>query len=147
MLWTAALAYVWMRFTAGFEVAGQSLGMRVVEQDAREVLETYIGLLLLAAVVQLGVSGYLRTRGEDAEFSDERDQSIEIRANQVGYYTGIVILNLIIGHVIATDLYADGREQLLDFASPTGLVFALLTALLLQEIVKNATRLVLHRTA
>lgn len=147
VLWTVALAFVWMRYTAGWELAGQSFGLQVVEQGARQMLETYIGVGIFAVVVQLGVKSYLGARGEDIEFSDERDRMIETRANQVAYWTGVALLNVIIIHVIATEAFAHGREMPLDLATPTGIVFALLAALMLQEIVRNATRLVLHRRA
>ena len=145
VLWSVALAWVWIRFTAGWEVAGQSFGFTVVEQGAGRVLMVYLGVGILAAIVQVAVHGYFSARGEDVEFRDERDQMIETRANQIAYWTGVAILNVVIVHVIATEAYARGRELPLDLASPTGIVFALLSALLMQEIVRNATRLVLHR--
>lgn len=147
VLWSVALAYVWTRFTAGWELAGQSFGLEVVEQGPGRVLAVYVGVGIFAALVQLGLQGYFGSRGEDAEFRDERDQMIETRANQVAYWTGVGILNAIVIHVIASAAYAHGREMPLDLASPTGVVFALLAALLLQEIVRNATRLALHRRA
>lgn len=145
VLWSVALAYVWMRFTAGWELAGQSFGLQVVEQGAGQVFATYLGVGLFVAAVQIGVTLFLSARGQDPEFRDERDQMIETRANQVAYWTGVTILNVIIIHVVATEAFARGRVVPLDLASPTGIVFALLAALLLQEIVRNATRLALHR--
>lgn len=147
VLWSAVLAYAWIRFTAGWELAGQSFGLQVVEQDAGQVFATYLGIGLFVAAVQIGVTWFLGARGEDAEFRDERDQMIEARANQVAYWTVVTILNVIIIHVVAAEAFAHGRDVPLDLASPTGIVFALLVALLLQEIVRNATRLVLHRLA
>ena len=102
VLWSVAFAYVWIRFTAGWELAGQSFGLQLVEQGPRQVFATYLGIGLFAAAVQIGVYGLLRARG---------------------------------------------RVMPLDLATPTGVVFALLATLLLQEIVRNATRLVLHKRA
>jgi hypothetical protein len=147
VLWSVALACVWIRFTTGWELAGQSFGLEVVEQGAGRVFATYLGIGIFAAVVQIGLNGYFSARGEDVEFRDERDQMIETRANQVAYWTGAAILNVIIIHVIATEAFARGRELPLDLASPSGIVFALLTVLLLQEIVRNATLLAMHRRA
>lgn len=147
LLWSVALAWVWIRFTDGWEIAGQSFGFTLVEQGAGRVFMVYLGVAIFAAIVQVAVHGYFSARGEDLEFRDERDQMIETRANQVAYWTGVAIVNVIIIHVIASEAYARGRELPLDLSSPTGIVFALLAALLLQEIVRNATRLVLHRRA
>lgn len=147
VLWSVALAYVWIRFTTGWELAGQSFGLEVVEQSAGRVFAAYLGVGIFAALVQVGLRSYFTARGEDAELFDERDQMIETRANQVAYWTGVAILNVIIVHVITTEGFARGRELPLDLASPTGMVFALLAALLLQEIVRNATLLALYRRA
>ena len=147
VLWSVAFAYVWIRFTAGWEVAGQSFGLQVVEQAPGQVFATYLGIGLFAAAVQIGVYSFLHARGEDVEFRDERDQMIETRSNQVAYWTGVVLVNVIIMHVIASEAFGRDHEILLDLGTPTGIVFALLAALLLQEIVRNATRLALHRLA
>lgn len=145
VLWSVALVYAWIRFTAGWELGGQSFGLQVVEQRAGQMLATYLGVGIFAAVIQIGLYSLLRARGEDVEFSDERDQMIETRSNQIAYWTGAAILNVIIIHVIASEAFARGREMQLDLASPTGVVFALLVAMLLQEIVRNGARLVLYR--
>ena len=147
VLWSVALAYVWIRFTTGWELAGQSFGLEVVEQSAGRAFAAYVGVGIFAAVVQIALRGYFGAKGEDVEFRDERDRMIETRANQVAYWTGAAILNVIVIHVIATEGFARGRELPLDLASPTGIVFALLAALLLQEIVRNATLLALYRRA
>lgn len=145
VLWSVALVYAWIRFTAGWELGGQSFGLQVVEQRAGQMLTTYLGVGIFAAIIQIGLYSLLRARGEDVEFSDERDQMIETRSNQIAYWTGAAILNVIIIHVIASEAFARGREMQLDLASPTGVVFALLVAMLLQEIVRNGARLVLYR--
>ena len=145
VLWSVALAYVWIRFTTGWDLAGQTFGLEVVELSAGRVFAAYLGVGIFAAIVQAAVHGFFGARGVDVEFRDERDQMIETRANQVAYWTGAAILNVIIIHVIATEAFARGRELPLDLTSPTGIVFALLAALLLQEIVRNATLLALYR--
>ena len=147
VLWSVALAYVWIRFTTGWELAGQSFGLEVVEQGAGRLFAAYLGVGIFAVVVQIGLYGYFSAKGEDVEFRDERDRMIETRANQVTYWTGAAMLNVIIVHVIATEAFARGRALPLDLASPTGIVFALLAALLLQEIVRNVTLLALYRRA
>jgi hypothetical protein len=145
VLWSMALAYVWIRFTTGWELAGQSFGLEVVEQGAGRLFAAYLGIGIFASIVQVALHAYFGARGEDVEFRDERDQMIESRANQVAYWTGVAILNVIIIHVIANAAFGRGRELPLDLASPTGIAFALLAALLLQEIVRNAALLALYR--
>lgn len=145
VLWSAALAWVWIRFTAGWEFAGQSFGLEVVEQSARRVFMAYLGIGLFVAALQLGVRALFQSRGEDLERRDERDRMIELRSNQVGYWTGVAAVNVIIVHVIATRAFAFDRDMPMDLTSMTGIVFALLAVLIVQEVVRNGAALLLHR--
>ena len=147
LLWSAALAYVWIRFTAGWEVAGQSFGLEVVEQGAAQVFATYLGTGLFVAAAQLVIWAIFRSRGEDPERRDEREQLIELRSNQIGYWTGVAAINVIIVHVIASQAFAFGRDMPLQLTSMTGIVFALLVTLIIQEVARNGAALVLHRTS
>ena len=147
LLWSAALAYVWIRFTAGWEFAGQSFGLEVVEQGAAQVFATYLGTGLFVAAAQLVVWAVFRSRGEDPERRDEREQLIELRSNQIGYWTGVAAINVIIVHVIASQAFAFGRDMPLQLTSMTGIAFALLFTLIIQEVARNGAALVLHRTS
>ena len=147
LLWSAALAYVWIRFTAGWEFAGQSFGLEVVEQGAAQVFATYLGTGLFVAAAQLVVWAVFRSRGEDPERRDEREQLIELRSNQIGYWTGVAAINVIIVHVIASQAFAFGRDMPLQLTSMTGIAFALLATLIIQEVARNGAALVLHRTS
>jgi hypothetical protein len=145
ILWSLALAFVWMRFTTGWEFAGQSFGLEVVEQSAGRVFAIYLGTGLFVAAVQLVIWAVFRSRGEDPEQRDEREQLIELRSNQIGYWTGVAAINVIIVHVIATQAFAFGRDMPLQLTSMTGIAFALLATLILQEVVRNGASLLLHR--
>ncbi len=145
VLWSGALAYVWIRFTAGWDVAGQSFGLEIIERSAASVFATYLGIGLFVAALQLAVRAIFHSRGEDPELRDEREQMIEQRSRQIGYWTGIVAVNVIIVHVIATQAFAFGRDMPLQLTSMTGIVFALLATLIIQEVVRNCATLLLHR--
>lgn len=147
LLWSAALAYVWIRFTTGWEIAGQSFGLEVVEQGASQVFATYLGTGLFVAAAQLVIWAVFRSRGEDPERRDEREQLIELRSNQIGYWTGVAAINVIIVHVIASQAFAFGRDMPLQLTSMTGIAFALLFTLIIQEVARNGAALVLHRTS
>ena len=53
VLWSMALAWVWICFTAGWEMAGQSFGLTVVEQGAGRVFMVDLGVGILAAIVHV----------------------------------------------------------------------------------------------
>ena len=145
VIWSLLLAWVLVRFTDGIEILGQSLGPRIVEQGVGGLVAIYVAVGILAAIAHLAVQGYFSSRGEDTEFRDERDRAIETRANQVGYWFGIVALNVIIVHVLATEATANGDGRPGTLLTATGVVFVLLAALIAQEIVRNAALLVLYR--
>jgi len=145
ILWTLALAFVWMRFTAGWEIAGQSFGLQVVEQSPGRVFATYLGTGLFVAAVQLVIWAVFRSRGEDPALRDEREQIIELRSNQVGYWTGVTVVNVIIVHAIASQAFAFGRDMPLQLASMTGIAFALMATLIIQEVARNGAAVLLHR--
>lgn len=145
VIWSLLLAWVLVRFTDGIEILGQSLGPHIVEQGVRSLIAVYVAVGILAAIAHLAVQGYFRSRGEDTEFRDERDRAIETRANQVGYWFGIVVLNVVIIHVLATEATGNGDARPGTLLTTTGVVFVLLAALIAQEIVRNAALLVLYR--
>ena len=59
VLWSLALAFVWMRCTTGWELAGQSFGLQVVEQGPRRVFATYLGTGLFVAADRSGDAAQL----------------------------------------------------------------------------------------
>lgn len=109
------------------------------------MLLTYLTVGIVGAILHLIVYAYFRSRGEQVEFKDERDLAIERKAAQTGYWVGIAAINVIIVHVLATEVFRFGRTMPLDFSSPTSLVLALLTVILAQEIIKNGVLLALDR--
>lgn len=145
LIWTLALLFLWMRLTDGINVVGQSIGFTVVEQSAQRIFGTYLLVGLLAAIAQLSVWSYFKTKGEPIEFRDERDLAIERRTNQVAYWVGVFAVQVVIVHVLASEVFKRDAIAMLDLTSATGLVLALATILLLQEIARNIAVLVLYK--
>ena len=100
VIWGLALFFVWMRLTDGSSVLGQTLGLTVIEQSPRQVLDTLISMGIFAALAELVVLGWFRARREAVDFRDERDRLIERKADQIGYWVGVAGASLIIGGAI-----------------------------------------------
>ena len=62
-IWVGALLFIWMRLTAGVDVLGQSIGFTVIEQSATRLFRAYLGVGILAAIAQLVVWGYFKSKG------------------------------------------------------------------------------------
>jgi len=144
-IWVGALLFIWMRLTAGVDVLGQSIGLTVIEQSASRVFGAYLGVGILAAIAQLVVWAYFKSKGELIDFRDERDLAIEKQANQVAYWVGLVAAQSVIIHVLANDAFKRSDITILDLTNATGIVLALITILLLQEVARNIALLVLYR--
>lgn len=149
VIWGAALFFIWMRLTDGSSILGQTLGLTVVEQSPRQVVDTLIAVGIFAALAQLAVWSALRAKDASVDFRDERDRLIEKKSDQVGYWVGVVGAQLIIGHVLLMAAFPlpAGRAAPLELTSSTGIVLALLTLLLAQELARNAATLIQHRRA
>ena len=63
----------------------------------------------------------------------------------MAYWAGLAAVHLVIGHVLLTAFFDRSDVVALDFTSPAGILLALLTVLLLQEIVRGVATLVLYR--
>lgn len=143
-LWGALLLFIWMRLTDGTVILGQSLGTVIVEQAPGRLLFTYIAAGVIAAIGQLIIRALVFRKESEAP-ADERERFIERKADQVAYWAGLVAIHLVIGHVLLTALFDRSEVIGLDFTSTAGILLALLTVLLLQEIVRGVATLVLHR--
>ena len=146
-LWGALLLFIWMRLTDGTVILGQSLGTVIVEQSPGRLLFTYLAAGVIAAIGQLIIRAILAVvfRKEKDTPADERERFIERKADQVAYWAGLAAVHLVIGHVLLTALFDRSDVVALDFTSPAGILLALLTVLLLQEIVRGVATLVLYR--
>jgi hypothetical protein len=136
--WCLILFFLLTRFTAGFEILGQSLGLTVVEQPASKLLWTYVTVAVLAAIAEIVVIVPLTVGSANGQVQkDERDHMIDSRANAAGYWFTAAALNVIVIHVLANAAYGRHIMPVLDLTGVTGIAFALLLVLTLSEIVKR----------
>jgi len=134
-----------MRLTDGVTVLGQSFGLSIIDQDPVKLLWTYGSIGAIAAIGQLTIRSVLFPRNPPDLEADERDIFIERKADQVGYWAGVAGINLLIMHVLLTEIFRFREDMLLDFVSPAGILLGLFTVLVAQEIARGVSILVLYR--
>jgi hypothetical protein len=144
-LWGFALLFIWMRLTDGVMVLGQSFGLSIIDQDAVKLLWTYGSAGALAAIGQLIIRSALFPENPSELDLDERDVFIERRSDQIAYWAGVTGINVLIVHVLLTEFFRFREDMPLDFVSPAGILLGLFTILIVQEIARGASLLVLYR--
>ena len=134
--WIAIVFFLLMRFTAGTEILGHSLGLTIVEQPAARLLGTYVTLAVLAIIAESVIASVLAaTSPKAAVEADERDRAIEARANLAAYWFMAAAINVIVIQVLASAAY--GSRTLPELTTLTGMSFVLLLTLALAEVVKR----------
>lgn len=144
-LWSFILFFVWMRLTDGITVLGQSFGPSIIDQDAVTLIWIYGSVGGIAAIAQVIIRNLLFPRNPSEVELDERDVYIERRSDQVGYWAGVAGINVLIVHVLLTEVFRFREDMPLDFVSPAGILLGLFTIFIVQEIARGASLLVLYR--
>ena len=146
--WGAVLFVLLTKFTAGFEILGQSFGLTIVEQSAARLMWTYLSLGLIAGAAEAVIQILLQAQsGKSKLETDERDRAIQARAHLVSYWFMAAALNVIIIHVLANAAFGGHVMPQIDLTSVTGIAFALLLVLILAEIVQRGALIWQYRTA
>ena len=144
-LWGFILFFIWMRLTDGVTVLGQSFGLSIVDQDAVTLIWAYGSAGAIAAIGQIIIRSVLFPRNPAELETDERDIFIERKSDQVGYWTGVAGINVLIVHVLLTEIFRFREDIPLDFVSPAGILLGLFTIFMAQEIARGVSILVLYR--
>lgn len=149
--WIAILLFLWMRFTTGIEILGQTVGLTIVEQSAAKLLGTYVSLAVFAIIAESIIAGSTAAAAAlQGVVKDERDHAIESRANLAAYWFMAAMVNVIVIQVLAGTAFG-GRAilqlPLTNLTTMTGISFALLVILVGAEIVKRIALIWNYRTA
>ena len=123
-------------------------GWRVVEQSANLLFWTYITVIVLAIVAEGILSGFVFARNKGEVDMDERDKSIDARAEaNAGIFLAIG-LNIIILHAIASQAFPGktfiGLSENLYLETPAQILFVLMSVLFISHWVKLITSLYLY---
>ena len=114
------------------------------------IISLIVTTIVLHIIIQAVFAA--RKRGEpDDDLKDERDVRIERKGASYGFYVLTLFINLLVGHIVlqnSIEGLADDRVSFVsvfDFTNTSHLVFALLFAAFVADIIKNATMIIAYR--
>jgi hypothetical protein len=112
-----------------------------------------VGLIIITIILHIIIQSLfaVRSQGEDRALKDERDLRIERKGASLGFFVLAILLNIIIGHIVisnglnAMPEIAGKQQTVFDYTNTSHLVFALLSAAFIGDIVKNASMILSYR--
>lgn len=115
--------------------------------------ELFLGVIITTIILHAVIASVFaaRKRAEDEDIKDERDIEIERKGASYGFGFLAVFLNIIVGHIVlensinGLENVTAGYTGLFTFTNPSHLVFALLSAAFIGDIIKNATMILAYR--
>lgn len=119
---------------------------RIDTLEPRELSLLFIGVIIATVIMHIIIQSIFaaRAHSEEEDLKDERDVRIERKGAASGFYFLALCVNLIIGHIVlqnGIDVYpetAKGYRGLFDYTNTSHLVFALLFAAFMADIIKNS---------
>ncbi len=107
----------------------------------------FIGVIIMTIILHAIIASLFeqRQRKDDITDKDERDINIERKGASYGFYFLAIFLNLIVGHIVLQNSFDNfpeataGYDAVFDYRNTSHLVFALLSAAFIGDIIKNAT--------
>ena len=127
---------------------GMTTGYSIDSLPAGALSSFVIGLIIatvfLHIIIQSVFAARVRLLDREEEIKDERDIRMERKGATYGFYVLSIFLTILIGHIViqnglgAVPEIADHRQSFFDFTNPSHLVFALILATFIGDIVKNA---------
>ena len=112
-----------------------------------------IGLIIITIVLHIIIQSIfaVRTRNDKTKDKDEWDIEIERKGATRGFYVLSIFLAIIVGHIViqnglnAIPEISEKHQTFFDYTNTSHLVFALITASFMGDIVKNATMILAYR--
>lgn len=117
---------------------------------SRFVISLIVATVILHIIIQSVFAA--RKRGEpDDDFKDERDIRIERKGASYGFYALSILVSVLIGHIViqngidAIPGTTEGYRGAFDYTNTSHLVFALIFATFIGDIIKNAVMIMAYR--
>jgi len=129
-------------------------GFSIDTLSAADLSKLVLSLIIITIILHIIIQSVFaaRTRGLENDLKDERDVRIERKGASYGFHILSIFLTIIIGHIViqnGLDSLPDISEKhqaVFDYTNTSHLVFALITAAFLGDIIKNAVMLWAYRS-
>ena len=119
------------------------------------LISLFIGIIVITIIMHAVIASIfaVRKNADEPDFKDERDIKIERKGASYGFYFLAIFLNIIVGHIILQNSIEGLEGELGDYQGPfdfrntSHLVFALLSAAFIGDIIKNGIMILSYRKA
>jgi len=138
----------------GIFLKGMTTGRAIDTLSASQLSAFVIGLIVSTVILHIIIQSVFaaRKRGEpDDDLKDERDIRIERKGASYGFYVLAILVNILIGHIVIQNGLDNlpnttaGYNGPFDYTNTSHLVFALLFAAFMGDIIKNGVMIWAYR--
>ena len=138
-----------------FFIRRMTIDWSIHTYSPRELLSIFIAVIVITIVMHAIIAGIFesRKRKDDIGEKDERDIKIERMGASYGFYFLAIFVNILVGYIIlqnsieGLDAAAGAYEGPFDFRNTSHLVFALIGAAIIGDIIKNGRMILAYRGA
>ena len=128
----AVFALFWQKMTVG-------LSPIPIAYDMREFSEIVLGVILLTVILHIVISSIFQiASGSEKSGRDERDVLIERQGSVWGYRILQIGLGVVVVGMLLSAAVDEGYNFLIAFSSPVQIIFGLMVASYVADLVKHA---------
>ena len=128
----AVFAWFWQKMTVG-------LSPIPIAYDMREFSEIVLGVILLTVILHIVISSIFQiASGSEKSGRDERDVLIERQGSVWGYRILQIGLGVVVVGMLLSAAVDEGYNFLIAFSSPVQIIFGLMVASYVADLVKHA---------
>jgi len=137
---------------------GMMTGLSINTLSAAGLSKFILGLIITTVILHIIIQSVFAARvrleadQEDTSLKDERDLRIERKGATYGFWILAILLNILIGHIVIQNgidsipEIAENHQSFFDYRNTSHLVFALILATFLGDIVKNIVMIISYRS-
>ena len=127
----AVFAWFWQKMTVG-------LSPIPIAYDMREFSEIVLGVILLTVILHIVISSIFQiASGSEKSGRDERDVLIERQGSVWGYRILQIGLGVVVVGMLLSAAVDEGYNFLIAFSSPVQIIFGLMVASYVADLVKH----------
>jgi len=138
-------------------IKGMTSGLSIDTLSAAGLSKFVLGLIvttvILHIIIQSVFAGRTRLENEadDRGLKDERDIRIERKGASYGFYVLSILISILIGHIVIQNglesipEIAGKQQSFFDYTNTSHLVFALILAAFIGDMIKNAVMILSYR--
>ena len=148
--WTTLIvdSFVFLYFVKAMTTAGS-----IDTLAPSDLAGLFIGIIIITIILHAVIAAVfeVRQRSDDDNLKDERDIEIERKGASYGFYFLAIFLNILVGHIVLENSFTGLEHQfgeyegVFSYKNTSHLVFFLLSAAFIGDIIKNGIMILSYR--